>query len=136
MDVGLVFSRWLRLVWASYMTAVAGSLLIGSWKLTKTAKTNTWENVKFEGVVENNIITGKMIWKNKTYNLSWSGTTVPTTVQVLEVEGKPLEIKTGQLTRKDEMKIIRNMLMLAVAILIITWFIASYTYKHRFLIKI
>jgi hypothetical protein len=136
MDVGLVFSRWLRLVWASYMTAVAGSLLIGSWKLSKTAKTNTWENVKFEGVVENDIITGKMIWENKTYNLSWSGTIVPTTVQVLEVEGKPLEIKTGRLTRKDEMKIVRNMLMLAVVILIITWFIASYTYKHRFLIKI
>jgi hypothetical protein len=123
-------------VWASYMTAVAGSLLIGSWKLSKTAKTNTWENVKFEGVVENDIITGKMIWENKTYNLSWSGTIVPTTVQVLEVEGKPLEIKTGRLTRKDEMKIVRNMLMLAVVILIITWFIASYTYKHRFLIKI
>jgi hypothetical protein len=136
MDAGLVLSRWLRLVWASCMTGIAGSLLIGAWQLSKTAKKNSWKNVVFKGEIENGIISGEIVWKNKIYNLNWPGTVVPTFVQVRDVDGQPLEIRAGQLTKKDEIQIIRKMLIMAVLISLLTWFIAGYTFKHRFLIKI
>lgn len=136
MDVGLVLSRWLRLVWASYMSAIAGSLLIGSWQLSKSAKKNSWQPVEFRGKLENGRITGSVVWKGKLYNLSWLGETVPNKVQVLESGNQPLEIRTGQLTRAEEQRIVRRMLLLAVVVIAITWFITMYTFKHRFLIRI
>lgn len=130
-------SRWLRLVWASYMSGVALALMLGAWELAKETPKNNWVNVEFRnGKIVKDKVYGEIKWNSKIYPLEWQGQVIPKTVQIEFDSNDILHIRVDQLTRDDQRKILIKMILLAMAILLITWALTTYMLKNRFIVKI
>lgn len=130
----LTLNRVIRLVWVTVMSAIAVALLIGATQLLVKARSNPWEQIPFQGEVNNGMVVGSYIWNGQEFPLSFPGDTVPSKLEINSND--PSMLRLDGLTAKEQQRVAIRMLLLAGAILLIAWYITYVVWTKGKLVSI
>lgn len=130
----LTLNRVIRLVWVTVMSAIAVALLIGATQLLVKARSNPWEQIPFQGEVNNGMVVGSYIWNGQEFPLSFPGDIVPSKLEINSND--PSMLRLDGLTAKEQQRVAIRMLLLAGAILLIAWYITYVVWTKGKLVSI